>query len=163
MKSKLDQHRMRLIERLGVHLEEKEQLAPLAARIISTLVLTGKKGVPFDEMVQNLGASKSTISTHLGTLQAVKRISYYTKPGDRKKYFIIPPEAQLRWIDEMVDKWTRERNIHQEILEYKKQCNQKLNHREDSKFELEIHKEYLKLLSQACATMVDLREKVKTA
>lgn len=154
---------MRLIERLGVHLEEKEQLAPLAARIISTLILTGKKGVSFDELVQNLAASKSTISTHLATLQAIKRIAYYTKPGDRKKYFIMPPEAQIRWIDEMVDKWTCERNIHQEILEYKKQCNQNLNNSEDSKFELEIHKEYLKILSLACATMVDLREKVKTA
>jgi len=75
-----------LIEKLGVHIESKDQLAPLAARILSTLILTGKKGATFESLVCELNASKSTISTHLTTLQAANRITYHTKCGDRKKY-----------------------------------------------------------------------------
>ncbi len=46
-----------LIEELGVHLE-KDNLAPLAARILATLILSGKIGVTFDELVCNLKAGK---------------------------------------------------------------------------------------------------------
>ena len=83
--------RERIIEKLGVHIESREQLAPLAARILSTLILTGKRGITFESLVCELGASKSTIFTHLTTLQAANRITYYTKSGDRKKYFILIP------------------------------------------------------------------------
>ena len=69
---------------MGVHIETREQLAPLAARIIATLVLKGKKGETFENLVCELNASKSTIFTHLTTLQASNRITYYTKSGDRK-------------------------------------------------------------------------------
>ena len=40
-------------------------------------------------MVTILCASKSTISTHLNHLQDLNKIEYFTKTGDRKKYFII--------------------------------------------------------------------------
>lgn len=79
-----------LIEKLGVQLEG-DQLAPLAARILATLILTGKKGITFDELVRDLCAGKSTISTHLDHLQSSNRIKYFTKSGDRKRYFIINP------------------------------------------------------------------------
>ena len=35
---------MALVEKLGVHLENREQLAPVAARILAYIILTGKKG-----------------------------------------------------------------------------------------------------------------------
>ncbi|GAL00549.1 hypothetical protein JCM19314_2157 [Nonlabens ulvanivorans] len=78
---------MALVEKLGVHLENREQLAPVAARILSYIILTGKKGSTFEDLVTILCASKSTISTHLNHLQDLNKIQYFTKVGDRKKVF----------------------------------------------------------------------------
>lgn len=153
-----------LIERLGVLLECKEQLAPLAARILSNLILTGKKGVTFDNMVCGLGASKSTIFTHLTNLQAAKKISYYTKPGDRKKYFVISPDAMLQSMTEMIHNWNIERELHLEIMEYKQLINKDLeeNGKSDESFDMEFHKDYLNFLEQATSSMQRLRDNLTT-
>lgn len=89
------EEKLRLVESLGVHFENKDHLAPVAARILSYAILTGKQGVTFEDLVSNLCASKSTISTHLNHLQDLKKLEYFTKPGDRKKYFII---NHLQWL-----------------------------------------------------------------
>ena len=41
MNNELAHKKEELIERLGVHIEQKDQIAPLAARIISSLILNG--------------------------------------------------------------------------------------------------------------------------
>ena len=104
----LEETKKLLIERLGVHIECKDQLAPLAARILATLVLTGKKGATFEDLVTGLQASKSTISTHLNTLQSNKNITYYTICGDRKKYFITNPDGFIINLDKMITTWEKE-------------------------------------------------------
>ncbi|WP_031426573.1 GbsR/MarR family transcriptional regulator [Flavimarina sp. Hel_I_48] len=153
-----------LIERLGVYLECKEQIAPLAARIVSNLILTGKKGVTFDNMVCGLGASKSTIFTHLTNLQAAKKISYYTKPGDRKKYFVISQDAMLLSMNEMIEKWNTERELHIEIMQYKENINNTLAEEDklDEAFDLEFHQDYLNFLEQASSGMKKLRDNLTT-
>ncbi len=152
--------REKLIEKLGVHLESKEQIAPLAARILAKLILTGKKGVTFESMVCDLCASKSTIFTHLTNLQAAQRITYFTKPGDRKKYFILSPDAMIKSMTEMLAKWNNERDLHNEILEYKKEENKSMPENSDAKFELEFHKDYINFLEQASASVEKLRKKL---
>lgn len=148
--------RERIIEKLGVHIESREQLAPLAARILSTLILTGKRGITFESLVCELGASKSTIFTHLTTLQAANRITYYTKSGDRKKYFILIPDVMIQSMTEMIKKWNCEKEIHMEIMDYKKELNETL---EDSeKFDLEFHRDYLDFLTQASASVEKLQK-----
>lgn len=149
-----------LIEKMGVHLEHKEQLAPLAARILAQLVLKGKKGETFEKLVGDLNASKSTIFTHLTTLQASSRITYYTKPGDRKKYFIISPNAMINSMDEIIENWNEEHELHLEIVEYKKDFNKKFSENSEEKFDLEFHQEYLNYLEQATALMKNLRIKL---
>jgi len=145
---------------MGVHLEHKEQLAPLAARILANLVLKGKKGETFENLVADLNASKSTIFTHLTTLQASNRITYYTKPGDRKKYFILSPNALINSMDEIIENWKEEREIHLEITSYKKEINETLSPDSIEKFDLEFHHEYLNYLEQATALMKNLRTKL---
>lgn len=142
---------------MGVHLEHKEQLAPLAARILANLVLKGKKGETFENLVCDLKASKSTIFTHLTTLQASHRITYYTKPGDRKKYFILSPNALIRSMDEMLENWNEERDIHLEIVNYKEDINKDFPKDSVERFDLEFHNEYLNYLEQATTLMQNLR------
>ncbi len=150
----------RLIETLGVHLEHKEQLAPLAARILAHLVLKGKKGETFENLVCYLHASKSTIFTHLTNLQASHRITYYTKPGDRKKYFILSPNALIRSMDEMIKNWKEEGEIHREIAEYKKEINKGLPENSEERFDLGFHHEYLNFLEQATSLMQNLKTRL---
>lgn len=149
----------KLIEKLGVHIESREQLAPLAARILATLVLRGKKGQTFEELVDQLHASKSTISTHLTHLQSSHRITYYTKPGDRKKYFILSPNALISSMDKMIKNWQEEREIHLEIADYKNSVNQRIENANE-RFDLGFHSMYMAYLEQATALMKNLRLKL---
>ena len=142
---------------MGVYLEHKEQLAPLAARILADLVLKGKQGETFENLVCDLNASKSTIFTHLTNLQASQRITYFTKPGDRKKYFILSPNALINSMDEMISNWNKEREIHLEILSYKTDFNDNQQNNCDEKFDLDFHNEYLNYLEQAKLIMEKLR------
>ena len=149
----------KLIEKMGVHIESSEQMAPLAARIIASLVLKGKKGETFEGLVEQLHASKSTISTHLTHLQSSHRITYYTKPGDRKKYFILSPNALISSMDEMIEKWQKEREIHLEIADYKNSINESIENTNE-KFDLDFHSMYMAFLDQATSLMKNLRLKL---
>lgn len=145
---------------MGVHLEHREQLAPLAARILANLVLKGKKGETFENLVTELNASKSTIFTHLTTLQASNRITYYTKSGDRKKYFIHSSNALINSMDEIIQNWNEEKELHLEITDYKKEVNKTLPEDSQEKFDLDFHLEYLNYLEQATSLMTNLRTKL---
>ena len=147
-----------LVEDLGV-LMEKENLAPLAARIMATLILSGKRGVTFDELVCDLHAGKSSISTHLDHLQQSSRVKYFTKPGDRKRYFIINPDLLIKVIDEMVNKWEKEKQIHSEIKEYKKNCNALAREEDGYLFDLEFQEDFLTFLEEITAAVKKFKTK----
>lgn len=156
MRSKICPEKQDLVERLGVFMEQKEQLAPLAARILSYIVLTGKNGTTFEDLVRNLSASKSTISTHLNHLSDLKRLVYFTKPGDRKKYYTINEDSILQSIDALMESWMTQKDLHQEIKMYKKKMNEHLDV-EDSKFELDFHESYIKFLDEVTRSVSTLR------
>ena len=153
----LELEKKKLIEQLGVQLE-CENHAPVAARILSTLILTGKEGITFEELVQDLCASKSTISTHLDQLQNTDKVKYFTKPGDRKRYFIINPDLMLRKLDEMVKKWEAEMQIHESILNYKRKYN-KFNE-EGFQFDLEFQKDLMDFLNEATTALQKFKQKI---
>lgn len=77
----------KLIEEIGVHFEKTNQLAPLAARIYAIMILSPKEGHTFDEIMEITEASKSSVSTQLNLLLQLKKVEYFTKTGDRKRYF----------------------------------------------------------------------------
>ncbi len=81
-----------LIETLGVHFEKHQNLPPLASRILAYLIMdNSEEGITFEEFVNELQASKSSVSTSLNVLLKNENIYYYTKKGDRKKYFKVSP------------------------------------------------------------------------
>lgn len=160
MENNVCKKRMDLVEKLGVHLEGREQLAPVAARILSYIILTGKKGTTFEDMVITLCASKSTVSTHLNHLQDLNKIKYFTKTGDRKKYFVINKDTIIQHIDKMVKRWREERQIHEEIKAYKKLQNAEKIENEDEKFDLSFHDNYINFIEDASASIQALRKKI---
>lgn len=122
--AELHEEREKLIEAIGVFVEKERLIAPLAARIFATLIINGSRGTTFEQLVNDLGASKSTIFTHLNTLEAQQKISYYTKCGDRKRYYYITPGYISRKIKVYTDDWKKERVLQKKILEYKRKYNE---------------------------------------
>lgn len=155
----LEIERKNLIEELGVHLEG-EHLAPLAARILATLILSGKKGVTFEELVNELKAGKSTVSTHLDHLQNTNRVTYFTKPGERKRYFVIDPNLILNVMEEMLNKWERERKLHLRIRDYKQECNQRAAKNEGFQFDLEVQDDFLTFLEETSTAVKKLKTRL---
>ena len=149
-----------LVEKLGVHFENTYRLAPVAARILSYVVLNGRSGTTFEEIVTYLSASKSTISTHLNHLMGLKKIVYFTKPGDRKKYFIINEDSIVLSIDEMIDSWAKLRELHVEIKAYKQSLNLSETTGNVSKFDSEFHDNYIKFVDDVTKAISELKAKI---
>ena len=91
----IPKEREELIEMFGIHFELLYNLPPLGSRILGLLIIDGcKTGLTFEEIVEKLGASKSSISTNLNLLLKMDKINYYTLSGDRKKYFKPSPFSE---------------------------------------------------------------------
>lgn len=148
-----------LVEKLGVLIENKDQLAPLAARILSYIILTGRAGTTFEDLVSKLSASKSTISLHLNHLQDLKKIVYFTKLGDRKKYFTMNQDTMIQSIDNMTESWSAQKELHIEIKNYKVKSNLN-NPDENSKFDLGFHDDYIEFLDEVTKSVLKLRTKI---
>ena len=160
MKENVCPKKMALVEKLGVHIENREQLAPVAARILAYVILSGKIGTTFEDLVSILCASKSTISTHLNHLQDLKKIVYFTKTGDRKKYFVINDGMIIQHNDNMIDNWNEVRELHSEIKDYKEQINKHKIENENEKFELGFHNDYIDFLDAAMTSVKELKKKI---
>ena len=76
------------VEDLGV-LFEKMGKTPIEGRVFACLLVANPPEISFDELVEFLQASKSSVSNALKKLQNEGSVSYITKCGDRKRYFII--------------------------------------------------------------------------
>lgn len=159
MTSEVRSEKQDLVERLGVFMEQKEQYAPVAARILSYIVLTGKIGTTFEDLVTDLCASKSTISTHLNHLADLKKIVYFTKPGDRKKYYTINEDSILQSIDTLMESWMEQKALHLEIKVYKRKINDQTADG-SVKFELDFHDNYIQFLEEVTQSVATLRSKI---
>ncbi|WP_027127555.1 GbsR/MarR family transcriptional regulator [Gelidibacter mesophilus] len=159
MLSKIRNDKENLVERLGVFMEQKEQIAPVAARILAYIILTGKSGTTFEDLVNDLCASKSTISTHLNHLADLKRILYFTKTGDRKKYYTINEDSIIQNIDTMMESWIQQKELHLEIKAHKEKTNQ-LSDADGSKFNLDFHDNYIEFLDEVTKSVSTLKSKI---
>ncbi|WP_016990409.1 GbsR/MarR family transcriptional regulator [Flavobacterium sp. ACAM 123] len=158
MEEELKKKKALLVEKLGIHLESKDNLAPVEARILSYIMLTGKQGSTFEDLVSNLSASKSTVSTHLNHLQDLKKVEYFTKTGDRKKYFILNRDTILQGVNSLVNHWEEQKQLHLEIMDFKINANKALE--EDTKFILDFHEDYIKFLNEATQSISKLRTNI---
>lgn len=161
MTQKVKEQKCELVEKMGVHFERKDNLAPVAARILAYVILTGKKGTTFEDLVSELSASKSTISTHLTHLQGLKKIEYFTKTGDRKKYFIINQDSILQGINDMLLLWQEQKELHTEVRAYKINTNQFLE--EDEQFNCDFHDSYINYLNEAVRSITLLKTNIENS
>ncbi|WP_342085244.1 GbsR/MarR family transcriptional regulator [Dyadobacter sp. OTU695] len=83
----MEQHRER-IERHSAPLEHMG-LTPVAARIFTYLLLTGKEGAIFEDLVAYFKVSKSAVSNALKMLTASGMAGYRTVGGKRRRFFYV--------------------------------------------------------------------------
>ena len=112
-----------LIEELGVHFESEYDLPPLAARIFANLVITDEDGLTFEDCLLKRGASKSSISTSLNLLLQMDFVKYFTKSGDRKRYFKIAEKNTffIKKLDRSLKKLEKESDMLHKLGEYNEQ------------------------------------------
>lgn len=92
--SGIQKEKEELIEMFGIHFESIYNIPPLAARILGSLIIDCKAGITFENLVERMGASKSSVSTNVNLLLKMGKIQYHTLPGDRKKYFKPSPFSE---------------------------------------------------------------------
>lgn len=152
-----------LIEDLGVHFENMYQIPPLAARLYASLVLTEEDGLTFEDCQHRRGASKSSISSTLNLLLKMEIISYFTKPGDRKRYFKVSESGTffLNKLQERLKLFKEEKNIINKISAYHKSYNPKKFIKNKPKTDTYLHfvNESEKLLNESIDKLKSLNDK----
>ena len=111
--------KQKLIEEVGLHFEKSKQLAPLAARIYAIMVLSPSDGHTFEEIMTITDASKSSVSTQLNLLMQTKKVEYFTKPGERKRYFRTSKTYLKNTLKDYHDDISEELIILDKIIDYK--------------------------------------------
>lgn len=144
----LTEEKKRLVESLGVYFEQDKLTTPLAGRIKAILIINGEHGTTFEQIVSELGAGKSTVSTHLNNLIAQGNVQYFTKCGDRKRYFAMQPKYIANKIQSFITKWENEIDIHKQILNYKINYNKTNN---QNKLSLAKHEQSIQFLTDSIA------------
>ena len=117
----ITKEREELIEMFGVHFETVHHLPPLGSRIFAMLILdTCSRKTTFEDLVELTGASKSSVSTNLSLLVKMGKITYYTLPGDRKKYYKPSPFSErfdnymkmIAFEKQIIDRVVQYRQVH---------------------------------------------------
>jgi len=113
----------RLVEEIGMAIEQRAELTPLAARIYAALILSSEAGLTFDEIVEWHQASKSSVSNNLNVLLKLKYVEYYTKHGDRKRYFRTSKYYVKSAMEKYHEHFERELRILEKINAFNKRNN----------------------------------------
>ncbi len=137
------EEKRKLIEEVGLNLQEKHNFTPLAARIYAILILSSADGCTFDEIIGLTEASKSSVSTNLHLLTQLKYVEYFTKPGHRKRYFRTTLNYLRLTLLEYQESIEKELQIVQKINKYNCKHNPEKFHRNESVGL--IFQQYLKL------------------
>lgn len=112
-----------LIETFGQHFEIEEHIPPLAGRILAHLIIDSHRGITFDELVELLKASKSSVSTNLNILLHKNRIGYHTLPGDRKKYYSVTSDHIVDQLEDNIRSCEKKFSLCEKIMAFKKRQN----------------------------------------
>lgn len=94
----ISEEKKQLIEQIGLGFGDRMGVSPLAARIYGLLTLSSYEGLTFEEVREALGSSKSSTSINLNVLTQLKFVEYYTRPGDRKRYFKVSKSFQKKYL-----------------------------------------------------------------
>lgn len=148
-----------IVEEMGVYFEQNQNMSPIAARIMSLLIISPPEGYSFDEIVCFFKSSKSSISTNLKFLLELDSIEYFTKPGDRKRYFRSKQNYLHNTLRRSYKQVSDELVIVRKISQYNKNFNP--IRYEKHKCYVEIYKDVLEKSALNLSNALDEMEKVR--
>ncbi len=121
--SGFSQKKKNLVEELGLFFQERHKFPPLAARIYSILLLTSYEGFSFEQLMEITQSSKSSVSTNLNLLISLKFVDFYTKTGNRKRYFRSTGSFVINMLKEHADAIFKELQIAEKVNTFNKNHN----------------------------------------
>ncbi|MEE3448836.1 MAG: ArsR family transcriptional regulator [Bacteroidales bacterium] len=108
-----------LVETMG-RLTNQGGGTSLAGRIVGLLSFLDKEEFTFEEIVDELKISKSSVSTTLNHLMETDKIEYITYPGDRKRYFRLKINTRKQFLQAMKRHIEKMEKLNRMALELKK-------------------------------------------
>jgi len=118
----MDEQLKELIEDFSKYFETTYNFPPLTSKIYAYLMLDCKNnGVTFDELVEVLNASKSSVSNSLNFLTQLKHIEYFTKIDNRKRFYRISSENLLIRLRKIHDMLVHERQLVERLRNYRQE------------------------------------------
>ncbi|MFA7687267.1 MAG: transcriptional regulator [Moheibacter sp.] len=116
----MDDRLKELIEDFSKYFEDIYHFPPLTSKVYAYLMLDcNSSGVTFDELVEVLNASKSSVSTSLNFLTQLKHIEYYTKIDNRKRFYRISSENLLVRLKKILDMLSNEKYLVERLKTYR--------------------------------------------
>lgn len=111
-----------LFKETSAHYERFHKMQPLTARLYTLLVFNNcSDGLSFDDLLEILQSSKSSISHSLNTLIEMNFIEQYKKQNQRKRYFRINKNLFLKRLEDVKERLTEEKRVYVKIREYKEE------------------------------------------
>lgn len=100
---------------------ETFHLPPLAAKIYAYLIYDfNKNGICFEEFVEILSASKSSVSANLNLLLKADLITDFNRIDERRRYFLINENYIVLRFEEIIEKMKREILILEKLDSFRK-------------------------------------------
>ena len=156
----MQEEKQEIIELFGIHFEQLYNIPPLASRILGALIIDGcKSGLTFEELVEKMHASKSSISTNLNLLLKMDKISYFTIIGDRKKYFKAAPLSQR--LNNYLTLVNHEKILIDKIIKYREKyvsCSQEQINLQNSY----AYKEHMEKAEQLLTNTIEKFKEIET-
>ncbi len=117
--SSMNKTKAQFVEYLGVRMEALGR-TPMEGRVVALLLISNPPAVPFDEIVEFLQASKSAISNALKTLQLENAVTYITKNGDRRRFFMTNTENWMNKLRSSSENFSYFNDYMRDVLYYRK-------------------------------------------
>lgn len=154
----MDDQLKELIEDFSKYFENTYSFPPLTSKIYAYLMLDcNGNGVTFDELVEVLNASKSSVSTSLNFLTQLKHIEHFTKIDNRKRFYRISSENLLIRLRKILDMLSQEKQLVERLKNYRLEICENSN--DKSILKSDIYLEHLKTSISRLAQTIDKLEK----
>ena len=116
-----------------------------------------RKGTTFDEIVEVMHASKSSVSNSLTFLSQLKHVEHFTKIDNRKRFYRVSPQSILMRLKKTQGNLLEEKKLSEKYYIY---LNEKIEDKDSpSLVKSKVYIQYLeKSISELAETIENLKQ-----
>ena len=139
-----------LFQEMSANYEETLHFPPLTASIFTFLMFDhNHEGFTFDQILEAMNASKSSVSNALNRLLQTSHIEYINKIGERRRYYRINKQIFMIQFQNELSHYKKSKNILDRWANYHAEA-----------FPESLHIEKIKLHQQLLQNKIELQEKM---